>query len=476
VCNRKFLYFVSFLILVAAAQLPVGLAAATSADPPVLVSGPSPVTGVCDPGPLPDADTEVSLAVNPANPQNLIAAWMVNGAEFTPGPTSIASASSIDGGLTWSETLVPRDFTCYPDLSTLNQHDTIEGAFDPWVSMGADGTAYLAHIDYGISTPTNPLGGTAVRVNFSTDGGRNWSDAVTVSEDRLIQNDDKVSLTADPLVAGRAWVVWVRLDLSVTTGLPMISRTLDGGRTWSEPSVMFVPIGATIATDQQIVVLPDGSLVATFLQVLPQPLVLVQVVTASPQRTLIGPISFMATRSEDHGQTWSIPVKIADVATLRAISPAVAPDGIVYAAWESPSADGSTTEILLARSTDEGRSWQGAGTVREATPSPNGLNPTLAATSDGTLGVFFYDYRNDADPSDNVLTTDAWLRLSGDGGATWQEVHLGGPFDRNSVPNGAIGGYQGLAALPGAFGAAFTMGAPEAVRGSSDIFFTKVRP
>ena len=239
---------------------------------------------------------------------------------------------------------------------------------------------------------------------------------------------------------------------------------------------MFVPIGATIATDQQIVVLPDGSLVATFLQVLPQPLVLVQVLTASPQRTLIGPISFMATRSEDHGETWSIPVKIADVSNLRGISPAVGLGGIVYAAWESPSKDGSTTEILLARSTDEGRSWQGPGTVREATPSPLPLNATLAAMSDGTLGVFFYDYRNDADPSDGVLTTDGWLRLSGDCGKTWQEVHLGGPFDRNSVPNGATGGYQGLAALPGTFGAAFTMGAPEAVMGPSDIFFTELRP
>jgi hypothetical protein len=63
--------------------------------------------------------------------------------------------------------------------------------------------------------------------------------------------------------------------------------------------------------------------------------------------------------------------------------------------------------------------------------------------------VSYYDFRDD-DPGDGSrLLSSCWLATSTDGGATWQEVPLGGPFDLRQAPltnqGFFLGDYQGLA-------------------------------
>jgi hypothetical protein len=107
------------------------------------------------------------------------------------------------------------------------------------------------------------------------------------------------------------------------------------------------------------------------------------------------------------------------------------------------------------------------------------FEPAIAVDSHGTVGVTWYDMRNDR-PGDDALTADVWFAHSNDHGATWRQTHIAGPTDLRPadlpVPN-YVGEYQGLAALRGrGFAAIFTLAAPQARNGPTDIFFARIGP
>src|SRR5438876_8267314 len=67
--------------------------------------------------------------------------------------------------------------------------------------------------------------------------------------------------------------------------------------------------------------------------------------------------------SHDYGQTWSSPIAVSDSGHPfdQGSSPAVAPDGTVYVAYEGNQAsDVTRDQIVLARSTDGGRTFTNA--------------------------------------------------------------------------------------------------------------------
>jgi hypothetical protein len=103
------------------------------------------------------------------------------------------------------------------------------------------------------------------------------------------------------------------------------------------------------------------------------------------------------------------------------------------------------------------------------------FEPSVAVDSHGTVGVTWYDLRNDQ-PGDDALTADVWFAHSDDWGASWSQTHVAGPTDLRTAHN-RVGEYQGLAALRGrGFGAIFTLAAPQARDGPTDIFFARIGP
>jgi hypothetical protein len=105
--------------------------------------------------------------------------------------------------------------------------------------------------------------------------------------------------------------------------------------------------------------------------------------------------------------------------------------------------------------------------------------PSLAVAGNGTIGVSYDDTRNNQSGS-KQLATDVWFSQSRDGGTTWQERHLAGPFAAETAPESDssgvqglfVGDYQGLAARgQEGFAAAFAQSRPQAVHGPSDLFF-----
>jgi hypothetical protein len=129
----------------------------------------------------------------------------------------------------------------------------------------------------------------------------------------------------------------------------------------------------------------------------------------------------------------------------------------------------------VARSRDSGRSWS-AATLPDV--SAYAFEPTIAVDKHGTVGVTWYDLRNDR-PGDPALTADVWFAHSHDRGSSWRQTHVAGATDLRTAPlpeHNYVGEYQGLAAVRNSFAAAFTLAAPQAEDGPTDIFFARIGP
>jgi hypothetical protein len=195
------------------------------------------------------------------------------------------------------------------------------------------------------------------------------------------------------------------------------------------------------------------------------------------------PRTISAVRSTDNGATWSeTPIASMGEQGLGPRDPAIGPDGSVYVLISD--VDGVARVWKLFRSSDDGASWSQLASVPlpdDAFPSRGDQStPNIAVAADGTIGVLYDDHRNDT-PDDAALTTDVWLTYSRDGGQTWSDLHLGGPFDLNA--SGSVEDYQALQTLGNGFAAMFLLGpctqqptdsCPEATDGPTDIFFARI--
>ena len=433
-----------------------------------VVSGPSPFVGGCPGAALDDThiagdEIEPAIAVNPAHSQNLIGTWQQDLGFIS---RSDLIGWSGDGGKTWQRSQIPGLTAC--------TGGTADAATDPWVSVGPDGTAYFLGIQVNlrgdlVNTPS------AIVASRSHDGGRTWTHPVTVSPFEPVNDTD--AITASPARAGHAYAVWANWDHTYSFQFPSsvkFSRTTDGGTTWSRPVTVDLPGPGLVDQAPRLVVLPNGTLLIAYAQA----------------DLTAGVGHLYATRSLDEGHTWLPPVLAGSQPIQMFFDPetgnvypqtgfpsaAAGPDGTVYVATERDSSV-SSGAIAVARSRDGGRTWASSMVTGV---SAFAFFPSIAVDSRGTAGVTWYDLRNDR-PGDAALTADAWFAYSDDRGRTWRQRHLAGPFDMRAPPFGTsghqLGEYQGLAALPGhGFGAIFTVPAPLAEDGPTDIFYARIRP
>ena len=429
---------------------------------------------------LDHTETEPTLTVDPHRHRHLVTAWMQ---DLYRG---YVAAYSTDAGARWRTSIVPGISACSGDPAAY------ELAADPWLSTGPDGTTYLVGLSLDLNDVPHPSGPpflpfrSRLQVNRSTDGGRTWSapSIVVAGEGRL---HDKPSLLADPNRPGHAYVVWT--EFLTPLGPPAegisFSRTTDGGRTWSTPQHLDFP-AAPGTTPQGALVepLPDGSLVV--------------LTTVRAPNGRSDPHRIHAMRSTDGGETWSSPSLVVEFpatdgrhstpwsdpdsgvpvdAPEWAISAAVAPVGTIYVTWRNAQTP-SSANIALSKSTDGGTTWSAPITV--ASSGHQMFLPVVAVARNGTVGVTYYDDRRDV-LGRGGYTNDFWFSHSRDGGATWRETHVGGPFDlrtsllrRIPVQGLFLGDYHGLVPLPRGFGSVAAMARPQAEAGGSDLFFARL--
>src|SRR5215207_1236889 len=440
------------------------------------ISAASPLPASCAvPGtPIRDFEVEPTLAVDPRRPGRLVASRQQDRLRDLDGAVSNVTASSRDGGRQWRTRLVPGVSRCTGGV--------FPGANDPWLSIGPDGTSYLASLHVaGIAAP-------ALLINRSRDVGRSWSRPVYV--DRRadpLAFDDNGAVTANRYRPGVAYLAWAQnRPVPTPTGVARVrdlyfDRTKNRGRSWTRPAWIYEASPLESVVSSLVIATGRRRLVCEF-----------SIGVKSEAPPVAGnPVTFRALRSHDGGRSWSAPSRIAATrgisltdhergTQLRAPSPHFSADGgprrLVYLAWQSVRSSASS-RILLSVSRG-GRRWSRPGLVSRRARSP--FTPDLAVGSDGTVGVRFYDLRRDR-PGDDALTTDSWFRHSHDHGRHWREARLGRSFDLRTAPvaGGAtpgrlLGDYQALAALPGGFATVFARARPAARRGPTDIFFARI--
>ncbi len=317
---------------------------------------------------------------------------------------------------------------------------------------------------------------------LSRDGGLTWSRALipnlTIgSAGRYVRATDPVAgfgpqgeLYLQTLVSTRG---------SFETGAVVVSRSLDGGATWSDPLTVVESADPRLFLDKNWLAVNDragarfaGRLVSTWSNF------------TSNSAGATTAITLSSSVSDDQGATWSPAANIAPAgATYQGTQPVFLPDGSLYVVYSEflSSSDATIIGIRGSLSTDGGRSFPApptrivgtlngwddpvlrsgvflpaataarnigelfvaytaivAGSPRVlvtkspdrgfnwtapviASDQPRGvsvMNPAIAVSPDGrTVAVVFMDKRNATDGANFV---DHYAAVSLDGGVTWQ--------------------------------------------------------
>jgi hypothetical protein len=454
---------------------------ASVGDSQVRVTGLSPFAPGCDQAPVTGvvytgAEVEPQIAADPQNPSHLIGVWQQD-RWSDGGARGLRTGYSFDAGLTWS--LTQAAFSRCTGGNAANGGD-FPRASDPWVTMGPDGIAYQIAIAFNGDTFASGSS-SAVLASRSTDGGRTWSNPAAIIRDASTMFNDKESITADPLAAGYAYATWDRLEPG-GHGPSYFARTTDGGTTWDAARPIYDPGGRNQTLNNQIVAAPasGGAVLYNFFTEF----------DVGQNDVVTHHIALV--RSADRGATWSAPIVVADVRAVGTADPqnaarelrdganlgafASGPNGTLVAVWQDARFSGGARDgVAFSRSVDGGSTWSVPAQVN-AVPAVQALLPAVAVRADGTIGVLYYDMRNDtADPA--TLRVDVWLTTSKDGVA-WAERHVAGPFDFNFAPVAEgglfVGDYQGLVSANGQFAALFAHTNND-VNNRTDVFASAFR-
>ena len=183
---------------------------------------------------FPNTQVEPRVAVDPTNLNHIVGVWQQdrwdNGGSFGTG-----AGVSFDAGQHWQEVVIP-------GLTTASG-GSFNRASDPWISFGPTGKVYESSLVINVDSKGVEQE-SGIAVNMSSDGGLTWS-APTIliltnfSGPNFIEND-KESITADPQNPNLVYTIWDQVSTNGTSpGQTFLSRSTDGGQTWSSPQLIF---------------------------------------------------------------------------------------------------------------------------------------------------------------------------------------------------------------------------------------------
>jgi hypothetical protein len=327
-------------------------------------------------------------------------------------------------------------------------------------------------------------------VASSQDGGRTWSRTTVPGLTRC--SGGTADTASDPWVSfGGDGTAYFGGQAGLMSSDPppiaiVASHSSDGGRHWTSPTTVAAPRGGNEQPAVTASLTRRGHaymIWSNFFKAIPAP----TTYTVEFSRTI------------DGGATWSKSVVVSEPGALAIdLAPRIRilPNGALLAIFGRADFATGIAEIRVARSVDEGRSWQPAvvagsiplpgevvdpesgeqlpqpgyptsavgpdGTVyiafENSTSAASGaigllisrdggqswatstlpdvsafaFEPVIAVDGHGIVGVTWYDLRNDR-PGDAATTGDVWFAHSEDSGASWHQIHVAGPTDLRSA-------------------------------------------
>ena len=362
----------------------------------------------------PDAinPAEVTIAINPKNPDNMIAASFQTGNPPKPRAGSYHYVT-FDGGKTWKT------------VSTPNPKNLVQG--DDVLAFSNDGVAYHAHLSFdGIRLARPVRAENGMIVNVSKDGGNTWTDGTPAINhiNTVIPFEDKPGLIVDNAPSsrnkGNVYLAWTRFDVYGSSNPEhhsqiYFTRSTDQGQTFSMPFRISDTGGDCIDSDNTVEgavpsVGPNGE---------------VYVVWA-------GPLGLVFDKSIDGGLTFGKDKVIGDIPGgwdfgIEGLSrangmPVTGVDlsngpnkGTLYVNWID--ARNGDPDVFLMSSGNGGKTWTAPVRVNDdALKNGKAQFFTWMAIdpADGSVNIVFYD-RRDGKGTQTGLT----LARSVDGGRTF---------------------------------------------------------
>lgn len=304
---------------------------------------------------------------------------------------------STDGGNTWAHKRIP---------------DPPAGANfgDGVVAFGPNGESYYAGLAVFFNTDKEFVG-----VSKSTDNGATFSTPVdaSTSAGNTTDTQDKewiaVDRNANSPFKGNVYVSWT--DFTMNGNFINFARSTNGGASFKAPIAVSPQDNTSSVQGSVPVVAPNGDLYVAFFD----------------GHSAIRGIGIV--KSTDGGVTFSAERKVAGLINVSTMTggggvrtnsfPSMTVDKngavhIVYDAWGMSQLDRS--DIFYVRSIDGGNTFSSPLRINDDGSPTTQFLPSIAAASDGTLGVKWWDRRNDL--SGDSLT-DVYMTISHDGGATF---------------------------------------------------------
>jgi len=272
----------------------------------------------------------------------------------------VAITKSSDNGTTWSTPVL-----AVPTLLGV-------WADKPWLQIDTDPHSPFVNSLYISATQVNTNHDTEISVSHSTDGGTTWTTVAVDAEQFFPQIEEFSDLATDP--NGTVYLTWMRCTgngpantCAGTTATLELSKSTDGGNTWSQPQAMFT---AQLA--------PPGYF--CFYGALPN--------------TDATPVSEIPSIAVDHS---SGPHR-----------------GSLYVAYYTWT--GTYMKVMLATSTDGGVSWTSQPVAPALASTPHDqFFPWVSVSPSGIVGVSWLDRRND--PAN--VKYEAFAAFSLNGGASF---------------------------------------------------------
>ncbi|MCS7046287.1 MAG: exo-alpha-sialidase [Gemmataceae bacterium] len=384
---------------------------------------------------------EVSIAINPTNPDHVIAVSLAQGPKKALARTSNYAYVSTNGGRSWKT------------VAHHNPQQRVQG--DDAVTFTADGLAVRSYIAFdGIRTAKPKRAFAGIFTSTSRDG-LTWTNPVAVVDhfNTAEPMEDKPWLRADTAknspYRGNLYIAWTKFDVYGSKQPEhkthiFFSRSTDAGKSWHVPMRISETAGNCLDDSNTV----EGAVPA----VGPQGEVYV---------AWAGPRGLCMVKSTDGGRTfgkeqfiaampggWNFPVKGLGRANGLPVTGVDLSDGprrgTLYLCWADRRH--GDPDVFAASSRDGGATWTDPVRVNDDQPGnkKEQFFPWMAVDpADGSVNILYYD-RGDLDGTHTRVT----LARSIDGGRTFQTHKINQePFACNG--SGFFGDYLGIDAFGG---------------------------